>query len=583
MKTLKRFAQFYKPHLLLFILDMIAATIVAAADLFYPQITSNVINDYVPNGKLRQMLIWCGVLLGIYLLKAALTYFMQYYGHIMGVRMQADIRTKMFAHLQRLPFAYFDENKTGTIMSRIINDLMDISELAHHGPEDLFLSVVMLIGSFVLLCRISIPLTILVFAIVPFIVIFALFMRKRMNDAFTQARVEIAEVNANVENSIAGIRVSRSYTCRDNEEKKFAKSNIRFVAARSKAYKVMGEFGATMGLITDILYLVVLVGAGLFFFYGKINIGDFVAYLLYINSFLNPIRRLIGFFEQYQNGMTGFKRYEELMDQAEETEKENALEPESLKGEIEFHDVSFGYATKSEGDETKHMVIDHLSLHIKPGHTVALVGPSGGGKTTLCHLIPRFYEVDSGRITIDGMDITDMSRMALRKNIGLVQQDVFLFTGTIRENIAYGRLDATEEEIMEAAKKANIHDYIMTLDEGYDTYVGERGVKLSGGQKQRISIARVFLKNPSVLILDEATSALDNATEMLIQQSLEELAQGRTSIVVAHRLSTVKNADEIIVLNDEGIAERGTHEELLNKNGIYAGLYQYQFKQAATL
>ena len=583
MKTLKRFAQFYKPHLLLFILDMIAATIVAAADLFYPQITSNVINDYVPNGKLRQMLIWCGVLLGIYLLKAALTYFMQYYGHIIGVRMQADIRTKMFAHLQRLPFAYFDENKTGTIMSRIINDLMDISELAHHGPEDLFLSVVMLIGSFVLLCRISIPLTILVFAIVPFIVIFALFMRKRMNDAFTQTRVEIAEVNANVENSIAGIRVSRSYTCRDNEEKKFAKSNIRFVAARSKAYKVMGEFGATMGLITDILYLVVLVGAGLFFFYGKINIGDFVAYLLYINSFLNPIRRLIGFFEQYQNGMTGFKRYEELMDQAEETEKENALEPESLKGEIEFHDVSFGYATKSEGDETKHMVIDHLSLHIKPGHTVALVGPSGGGKTTLCHLIPRFYEVDSGRITIDGMDITDMSRMALRKNIGLVQQDVFLFTGTIRENIAYGRLDATEEEIMEAAKKANIHDYIMTLDEGYDTYVGERGVKLSGGQKQRISIARVFLKNPSVLILDEATSALDNATEMLIQQSLEELAQGRTSIVVAHRLSTVKNADEIIVLNDEGIAERGTHEELLNKNGIYAGLYQYQFKQAATL
>ena len=583
MKTLKRFAQFYKPHLLLFILDMIAATIVAAADLFYPQITSNVINDYVPNGKLRQMLIWCGVLLGIYLLKAALTYFMQYYGHIMGVRMQADIRTKMFAHLQRLPFAYFDENKTGTIMSRIINDLMDISELAHHGPEDLFLSVVMLIGSFVLLCRISIPLTILVFAIVPFIVIFALFMRKRMNDAFTQTRVEIAEVNANVENSIAGIRVSRSYTCRDNEEKKFAKSNLRFVAARSKAYKVMGEFGAAMGLITDVLYLVVLVGAGLFFFYGKINIGNFVAYLLYINSFLNPIRRLIGFFEQYQNGMTGFKRYEELMDQAEESEKENALEPDSLKGEIEFHDVSFGYAAKSGDEDVKHMVIDHLSLHIKPGHTVALVGPSGGGKTTLCHLIPRFYEVDSGRITIDGMDITDMSRMALRKNIGLVQQDVFLFTGTIRENIAYGRLDATEEEIMEAAKKANIHDYIMTLDEGYDTYVGERGVKLSGGQKQRISIARVFLKNPSVLILDEATSALDNATEMLIQQSLEELAQGRTSIVVAHRLSTVKNADEIIVLNDEGIAERGTHEELLNKNGIYAGLYQYQFKQAATL
>lgn len=583
MNTLKRFAKFYKPHMLLFILDMIAATIVAAADLFYPQITSNVINDYVPNGNLRMMLIWCGVLLGIYLLKAGLTYFMQYYGHIMGVRMQADIRTKMFAHLQRLPFSYFDENKTGTIMSRIINDLMDISELAHHGPEDLFLSLIMLVGSFVLLCRISIPLTLIVFAIVPFIVLFAILIRKRMNEAFTQTRVEIAEVNANVENAIAGIRVSRSYTCRDNEEKKFAKSNTRFVAARSKAYKVMGEFGAAMGLFTDVLYLVVLVGAGLFFFYGKINIGDFVAYLLYINSFLNPIRKLISFFEQYQNGMTGFKRYEELMEQAEESEKEGALEPESLKGEIDFHDVSFGYAAKTEDTEGKHMVISDLSLHIEPGHTVALVGPSGGGKTTLCHLIPRFYEVDAGNITIDGMDITEMSRMALRKNIGLVQQDVFLFTGTIRENIAYGRLDASDEEIMEAAKKANIHDYIMTLDEGYDTYIGERGVKLSGGQKQRISIARVFLKDPSILILDEATSALDNATEMLIQESLEKLSEGRTSIIVAHRLSTVKNADEIIVLNEEGIAERGTHEELIAQNGIYAGLYQYQFKQAVTL
>ncbi len=584
MGTLKRFVKFYKPHLLLFSLDMLAAIIVAAADLFYPEITSNIINDYVPTGNLRLMLIWGGVLLGIYLLKAGLNYFMQYYGHIMGVRMQSDIRTDMFKHLQRLPFSYFDENKTGTIMSRIINDLMDISELAHHGPEDLFLSFITLIGAFVLLCRISIPLTLIVFAAVPFIVLFAILIRKRMTGAFKQTRIEIAEVNANVENAIAGIRVSRSYTCRDNEEKKFAYYNERFVKARSKAYKVMGEFHSSMTLFTDILYLIVLIGAGLFFYYGKINIGDFVAYLLYINSFLNPLRKLIGFFEQYQNGMTGFTRYEELMAQAQEAEKENALEPESLKGEIAFEDVSFGYAVKNEDEEdAKHMVINHLSLHIEPGHTVALVGPSGGGKTTLCHLIPRFYEVDSGKITIDGMDITDMSRMALRKNIGLVQQDVFLFTGTIRENIAYGRLDATEAEIMEAAKKANIHDYIMTLDEGYDTYVGERGVKLSGGQKQRISIARVFLKNPSILILDEATSALDNATEMLIQQSLEKLAEGRTSIVVAHRLSTVKNADEIIVLNEEGIAERVTHEELIAKGGIYAGLYQYQFKQAVTI
>ncbi len=581
MNTIKRFMKFYKPHLLLFTLDMLAAFIVAAADLFYPQITSNVINHYVPQGNLRLMLIWCGVLLGIYIIKAGLTYFMQYYGHVVGVRIQADIRKNMFQHLQRLPFSFFDENKTGTIMSRIVNDLMDISELAHHGPEDLFLSLIMLIGSFILLCRINVPLTLIIFSIVPFIVLFAVLMRNRMTNAFNQTRVELAEVNANVENAIAGIRVSRSYTCRDNEEAKFDRFNQRFVVARNKAYKVMGEFGGAMGLFTDILYLIVLVGAGMFYFYGKINIGDFVAYLLYINSFLNPIRRLIGFFEQYQNGMTGFKRYEELMDQAEESEKEHALEPQRLNGEIEFHDVSFGYDAKTEDHPEKHMVISNLSLHIQPGHTVALVGPSGGGKTTLCHLIPRFYEVDSGCITIDNIDITDMSRMALRKNIGLVQQEVFLFTGTIRENIAYGRLDATEDEIIEAAKKANIHEYIMTLDKGYDTYVGERGVKLSGGQKQRISIARVFLKNPSILILDEATSALDNATEMMIQQSLEKLSKGRTSIVVAHRLSTVKSADEIIVLNEEGIAERGTHEQLIAKGGIYAGLYQYQFRQVS--
>ncbi len=577
MGTIKRFAKFYKPHMLFFTLDMCAALIVAAADLFYPQITSSIINDYVPNQNLKLILVWCGVLLGIYLIKAGLNYFMQYYGHVVGVWIQADIRTEMFHHLQRLPFSYFDENKTGTIMSRIINDLMEISELAHHGPEDLFLSLIMLIGSFVLLCRINVTLTLIIFALIPFIVLFAVLIRKRMNAAFKQTRIEIAEVNANVENAISGIRVSRSYTCRDNEEKKFEVYNQRFVKARSKAYKVMGEFQSSMTLFADILYLVVLAGAGLFFYFGKINIGDFVAYLLYISSFLTPLRKLISFFEQYQEGMTGFKRYEELMAEYEESEKPDALEPESLKGEIAFHNVSFGYdSAEEEGD--KRMVINDLSLHIDPGKTIALVGPSGGGKTTICHLIPRFYEVDSGSITIDGIDITDMSRMALRKNIGLVQQDVFLFTGTLRENIAYGKLDASEEEIIEAAKRANIHDYVMTLKDGYDTYIGERGVKLSGGQKQRISIARVFLKNPSILILDEATSALDNATEMMIQQSLEELSKGRTSIIVAHRLSTVKNADEIIVLNDEGIAERGTHEQLLQRNGIYAALYQYQFK-----
>ncbi|MDD6032890.1 MAG: ABC transporter ATP-binding protein [Oscillospiraceae bacterium] len=578
---LKKFIQYYKPQMGLFLADMFCALIVAVCDLFYPTITQNIINDYVPNQNLRLLLIWAGVLLGIYLLKAGLNYFIQYYGHIVGVRMQANMRRDLFQRLQKLPFSFFDEHKTGSIMSRIFNDLQDISEFAHHGPEDLFLSLVMLIGSFIMLARIDLILTLIIFAIVPFIVLFAARLRRWMSETFTRNRVEIAEVNANIENAISGIRVSRSYTSGDHETEKFDYYNGRYQAARAESYRAMGVFFSGMTLFTDIMYLVVLVAGGLFFFNGRINVGQFAAYLLYISMFLKPINKLVGFYEQLQNGMTGFVRFQEIMAVSEEPESPDASELKDVKGSIDFDHVSFSYETG--GDKPENLVIQDLSLHIDPGKTVALVGPSGGGKTTLCHLIPRFYEVSAGCIRIDGQDITTLTRNSLRRSIGMVAQDVFLFTGTIKENIAYGNLDATDEQIVEAAKKANIHDYIMTLPDGYDTYIGERGVKLSGGQKQRVSIARVFLKDPSILILDEATSALDNATEMLIQEALEKLSEGRTSIVVAHRLSTIKNADEIIVLTDEGIQERGTHDELLAKNGIYAGLYQYQFREAGRM
>ena len=573
---IRKFISYYKPHWKLFSIDMFCSLLVAICDLFYPIIAKNIINDYVPNQNIRLLVVWSIALVVIYILKAILNFIIQYWGHIVGVRLQADMRQDLFNKLQRLPFSYFDSTKTGTVMSRLVNDLMEVSELAHHGPENVFISGIMLIGSFIMLANINLQLTIIVFLVVPLIVIFASLMRNNMTRTFKKTREKVAEVNANVEASIAGIRVTRAYTCNTHEIQKFKKVNADYQVARAESYKVMGQFHSGMNLMMDILYVIVLCAGGVFFFNGKIDVGEFTMFLLYINNFLKPIRNLIAIYEQIQNGMTGFTRFDEIMNMEEEPEKENAIEVGELKGNITFDHVSFQYTSNDDED---HRVIKDLSLHIEQGKTVALVGPSGGGKTTICHLIPRFYEVDEGSISIDGIDITDMTRLSLRKNIGMVAQDVFLFNGTIRENIAYGRLDATDEEIMEAAKKANIHDYIMTLDEGYETNVGERGVKLSGGQKQRISIARVFLKNPAILILDEATSALDNATEMLIQQSLEKLSEGRTSVVVAHRLSTIKNADEIIVLTKDGIEERGTHEELLANNGMYASLYQYQFRE----
>ena len=563
---IKRFVSYYKPHIRLFVLDLICAFAVALCDLIYPIIAKNIINIYVPEQNLRLLLVCAAALLVIYTVKALLSYVIEYWGHVVGVRIQGDMRAEMFDKLERLPFSYFDENKTGSIMSRMINDLMDISELAHHGPEDAFLSVIMLAGSFVMLAGINIWLCLIVFAALPFIILFAVKTRRRMQEAFRKSREEIAQVNAGVESAISGMRVSRAYTAREYENRKFEQSNGRFIQARCRAYKTLGLFFSGMGLFSDLLYLLVLVAGGLFFYYGVINIGEFTAFLLYITMFLKPINRLVSLFEQMQNGMTGFERFWQVMDLPVEQDEPGAADAGELRGEIEFRNVSFAYSAENKE------VISNLSIKVPQGKTVALVGQSGGGKTTLCHLIPRFYELDGGSILIDGADIRSFTRDSLSRNIGMVAQDVFLFNGTIAENIAYARPDASQQEIEAAARAASIHDYIQSLPQGYNTGVGERGVKLSGGQKQRIAIARVFLKNPPIIILDEATSALDNVTEHEISRSLESLCRGRTCIVVAHRLSTVRNADRIIVLGENGIEEQGTQEELVAMGGVYARL-----------
>lgn len=568
---LKSFARYYKPHWKLFVLDMVCALIAASCDLMYPVISRNIINTYIPDKNLQLIFSWCAALLVIYIIQTIMQYIMQYQGHVVGVRMQADMRRDVFTHLQRLPFSYFDEHKTGVIMSRIVNDLMDISEFAHHGPEDLFISAVTIIGSFIILCTVNVPLTLLTFIMIPFLVLFIVKKRTAMTVAFRKNRIEIAEVNASLENSIAGVRIARAFTGEAEEQKKFNENNQRYVAVREKAYRVMAEFFSGTNFLTAMMNVIILAGGGYCVYAGVITVGDMVAYMLFINMFVTPIKKLIQFVEMFQNAITGYVRFEELMNVQPEKEDEHAQELTDVKGEITFDNVTFQY---DEGKE----VLSNISLTFPQGKMVAIVGPSGGGKTTLCHLIPRFYEISSGSISVDGHDIRTVTRSSLRQKIGIVQQDVFLFTGTIFDNIAYGKLGASREEVVEAAKKANIHDYIMSLPEGYETFVGERGVKLSGGQKQRISIARVFLKNPPILVLDEATSALDNVTENYIQDSLDELCKNRTTIVVAHRLSTIKHADEIIVMDRDGIQERGTHAQLLEKeNGIYKELYEAQF------
>ncbi len=575
----KKFCSYYKPHMKLFTLDLFCALVLSLCNLIYPLIAQYIIRELAgKENKIYLILILAVVLLGIYLIKAFLNFVIQYWGHIVGVRIQADMRKELFIHLQKLPFSYFDENKTGTIMSRLINDLMDISELAHHGPEDIFIATITLIGSCVfMILKVNPWLTIIIFSVVPVIIGYAIITRKGMRNAFKKMREETGAINAQVESSISGIRVAKAYTTEEYEVEKFEKCNIAFQKARAGAYKQMGFFGSGMTFFTDFLYLLALIVGGIFYSKRQIDEADYTTLILYVNNIIVPIRTIVNIFEQIQSGMTGFQRFMDVINTKVEDETENPLTLEGINDSICFHHVSFKYVNQDDREENN-MILSNLSLDIPKGKTIALVGPSGGGKTTICHLIPRFYEIQSGSITIDGIDIRKYSRISLRKKIGIVQQDVFLFAGSIRENIAIGKIDATDEEIIEASKEANIYEYIMSLPLGFDTYVGERGIKLSGGQKQRISIARAFLKNPPILILDEATSALDNVTEMYIQASLEKLSKGRTTIIVAHRLSTVKAADKIIVMDKDGIIEEGTHEELLKCDGVYKNLYQYQFK-----
>lgn len=572
---IKEFVKYYKPHMRLFLIDLFCALIVAICNLLYPYLAQRILDNTELSNEVM-LVVYIGVaLLGIYIIKALLNFVIQYWGHKVGVLIQKDMRRDLFSKFEKLPFTYFDNNKTGTMMSRIVNDLMDISEMAHHGPEDIFLSVVTLIGSFIMMCvTINYKLALVVFAVVPFIVCFAVYRRRKMSKASKNMRIEVGKINASIENSLSGVRVTKAYVNDEYEKEKFEGSLVDFQDARMKSYKQMGLFFSGMNFFTDFLYLLALITGGVFYAYSIDGFShpEYTAYILYITMLINPIRTLTNIFDQIQNGMTGFERFQEIMKEEEENQNLDGLDFLGLKEKIEFKNIRFNY----ENEEQKEVLKD-LSFVIEKGKTTALVGPSGGGKTTICHLLPRFYIQDEGEILFDGIDSSKFNLPSLRKRIGIVSQDVFLFTGSIRENIMYGNLLCSEEEMINAAKKANIHDFIMSLEHGYDTDIGERGVRLSGGQKQRISIARAFLKNPEILILDEATSALDTVTEVLIQDAISRLSKGRTVLVVAHRLSTIKNADNIIVITSDGIKESGKHQELLDKNGLYHNLYNAQF------
>lgn len=553
-------------------MDMLASLLVAVFAIFYPILTRLMLNDLIPNRNYR-MIVAAGVLmLGLYFLRMLLNYFIQYYGHMMGVQMQAEMRSELFRKLQTLPFSFYDNHETGKIMSRMTNDLFDITELAHHGPETLITSTISVILSVVYLCTIHWGLALIILACVPLLVVISILTRGRMRAAFQKSKKAVAGINASLESSISGVRVTKAFTNADKEIQKFEVRNEEFKGASRDSYRAMAVFHSSTSFVTDVFNVVILIAGGLFLYRGSINFADYSAFIVSVNLFLNPITTLIRFMEQFQNGFAGFGRFTEILDLPPEADCAAAVDAGHLTGEIEFRNVSYGYNEDTD-------VLRNVSLHIDAGKKFALVGPSGGGKTTICHLIPNFYSVHSGEILVDGKPIQSLTRESLRRNIGIVQQDIFLFNTSIRENILYGRLDATEEEVIKAAKCANIHDYILSLPEGYDTVIGERGVRLSGGQKQRLCIARIFLKDPAILILDEATSALDNTTELLIQQSLDRLCEGRTTLVVAHRLSTIKNADEIAVIGEGRILEQGTHDALLAQDGLYAELYRKQFRE----
>ena len=571
MPMIKRFSTYYKSHLPLFFLDFSCAFLMAGLDLIFPTVVSKMIDDILPSKNLS-LIIKIGIgLLALYLVKAILEYIVNYWGHTLGVRIEYDMRKDLFNHIQKLSFSYFDNTKTGHIMSRIVNDLNEISELAHHGPEDLFIGVVTLIGSFVILLKIHIPLSLITFAIIPVMLLYAIITNKKMTSAFKETRLKVADINAQVEDSISGARVVKSFTNEWYEEEKFEEGNFKFRGAKENAYKIMAVFYSGINFFSNLINVVVMIFGGIFVYYDQITSGELVAFLLYVSMFLQPIKRLTVLIENYQKGMSGFARFVETLEIDPDIKDDpKAIDVGRVDGEITLDNVTFSYNNKEN-------VLNNITLKIMPGETIAFVGPSGGGKTTLCSLIPRFYEVDKGSVKVDGTDIKMVTQRSLRENIGIVQQDVFLFSGTVRDNIAYGNIGAKEEEIIAAAKKANAHEFIMGLEDGYNTYIGERGVKLSGGQKQRLSIARIFLKNPPILILDEATSALDNETEKVIQEALFDLSENRTTLIIAHRLATIKNADRIVVLTDEGIEEEGTHKELLEKDSIYARLYKAQF------
>ena len=571
---LKRFFSYYKPYLKSFILDMMCALGNSAIGIVYPIITRYMLNDLIPNRRSEQIIRFGIILLGAYILKMIMKFCVDYIGHMVGTHMQADMRRELFNKLEQLPFSFYDNNETGQIMSRITSDLHEISELAHHGPEMAVMSSFSLIFSMIYLSRINLTLALIIFSCSPLLLMITMFVRRKHIRSSRKARRSLARINADVNSSISGIRITKAFNNAEIEMAKFERGNEDFVEARKGQFFTMAIQHATTIFVTDIFNVVCLISGGYFLYNSLISFGDYSSFIVSISFFTSPILQLVSWMEQFNDGATGFERFIEIIDLPIEKDKEGARDYKRLNGDIRFENVSFAYTH----DEDNKEVLTNVSFTVPKGQTVALVGPSGGGKTTICHLLPKFYHIDEGKISINGIDIEDITMHSLRQHIGIVQQDVFLFSGTFYENIAYGKEDATEKEIISAARKANIYDYIMSLPEGFDTQIGERGIRLSGGQKQRLSIARVFLKNPSILILDEATSSLDNATEALIQEALNSLKKGRTTIVVAHRLSTIRNADKILVVSKGEIVEEGNHETLMKKrNGFYKRLYNSQF------
>ena len=575
MQVLRKFIRYYRPYRWMFYTDTLCALTICVIDLAFPQILNVLTHGLYTRGReaILPALAWIGAgLLAMYILRYFCQYYITTWGHVMGARMESDMRQDLFDHYQRLSFSYYDRNNTGVMMAKLISDLFDISELAHHGPENLIISTLKIVGAFTILMFINFKMTLILIAVTLVMAVFSYRKNRKMRAIFLDNRKKIAGVNAQVQDSLSGIRVVKSFANEEIEREKFADCNGRFLTSKVSSYKLMGVFHAGNGFFQGLLYISILVSGGYFVAQGTLAASELAIYALYVGIFLNPIEVLINFTEQFQKGYSGFRRFTEVVETQPEIEDSPDARPLGrITGEIELDDVSFSYTPENP-------VLEHVSLTIPAGKTIALVGPSGGGKTTLCSLIPRFYDVTGGAVKIDGNDVRDVTGKSLRSAIGIVQQEVYLFGGTLRENIAYGRPGATDEEIVEAAKRANIHDFIMSLPEGYDTSAGERGTRLSGGQKQRLSLARVFLKNPAILILDEATSALDNDSERHIQAALEQLASGRTTVVIAHRLSTIRKADEIVVIANHGIAERGTHSELLERNGIYAKYYYMQFE-----